>query len=125
MIALTTTVAISEGFVVGMKAGLSPDELYGVLRGGAVGQNMFLNFGIPRALQGRFDDGEFKLSLAHKDLALAVDLARECRASSALALMAEQQLLEGIARGWGDRDATTAFLLLKRRAGFNDRDGDP
>ena len=58
-----------------------------------------------------FDQAGFYLALARKDVGLATELAREFNVPMNVASLAEQALIEGLARGWdaqglvGDLDA--------------------
>ncbi|MBI4561388.1 MAG: NAD-binding protein [Candidatus Rokubacteria bacterium] len=61
------------------------------------------------------------LRLARKDLALATELAREYNVPIAMAALAEQTLVEAMARGWGDKDFTAPFMLQEERAGVKVR----
>jgi 3-hydroxyisobutyrate dehydrogenase len=118
LIALSISTAMMEGLALGLKADLDPSKLVSVLQGGAVGRNMFLEYGLPKIIEGRFDDGDFTLRLAHKDVALALDLARECNVPMGLSMQAEPRMLTSLARGWGDRDTSSVFLVMKEQAGL-------
>jgi 3-hydroxyisobutyrate dehydrogenase len=61
------------------------------------------------------------MRLAHKDVTLATNLARELDVPMAMGALTEQLLVEAMARGWGDRDYGTAFLLQEERAGVQVR----
>ena len=56
--------------------------------------------------KGDFDRVTFALKLARKDLGLATELAREHNVPMPLASMVEQDLLEAMAHGLGDKDST-------------------
>jgi 3-hydroxyisobutyrate dehydrogenase len=63
----------------------------------------------------------FALKLARKDVGLATALAREYNVPMPLAAVAEQIMMEALARGWGDRDSTSPWLLQEEAAGVQVR----
>ena len=68
-------------------------------------------------LQNKFDTPSFALKLAHKDVTLATELAREHHVPMRLASLAQAELTEALNRGWGQRDSRVAMLLQEERAG--------
>ena len=58
----------------------------------------------------------FSLALARKDLGLALDLARASDTPMRLAALCEQEMIEAVARGWAERDASIALTLQEERA---------
>lgn len=118
MIAICTTQLLAEAFTMGVKAGVAPEALLRAVQGGAYGQGMVLNAALPRMIfRGNFDYVTFALKLARKDLGLATELARELNVPMPLAAHAEQDLLEALNKGWGDKDAAAAFMIQEERAG--------
>lgn len=104
--------AIAEGLTLGVKAGVEADALWECVRRGAVGRMSGLHEGIPRMVfRGQFDPPSFALSLARKDIALATELAREYNVPMPIATLAEQIAMQGMGRGWGNRDSNVTFLL--------------
>jgi 3-hydroxyisobutyrate dehydrogenase len=71
--------------------------------------------------KGDFDTQRFALRLARKDLGLATALAREYDVPMAMAALAEQRMIEAMARGWGDKDSNAPWLLQEERAGVDVR----
>ena len=61
------------------------------------------------------------MKLARKDVGLANELGREFDVPMAMGALTEQLLIEALARGWGDQDYGTAFLLQEERAGVKVR----
>jgi 3-hydroxyisobutyrate dehydrogenase len=115
---------LAECFTLGTKGGVEPQALLEAFRGSAFGQGMMLSHFLPEMVfQGRFEPVRFAMKLAHKDVALATGLARELDVPMALGALTEQLLVEAMARGWGDRDYGTAFLLQEERAGVQVRTG--
>ena len=58
-------------------------------------------------------------------LGLATSLAREHEVPLPLASIAEQDLISGLARGWGERDFCAPWLLQEERAGVEVRRSRP
>jgi 3-hydroxyisobutyrate dehydrogenase len=55
--------------------------------------------------------------LAHKDLTLSLDLAREVDVPMPYAEVAYRDFSEALERGWGDRDSRSPMQLQNERAG--------
>jgi 3-hydroxyisobutyrate dehydrogenase-like beta-hydroxyacid dehydrogenase len=122
MIGICTRAVIAEGLTLGVKAGVRPQALLEALKGGAFGQGLVLTQVLPEIVfKGDFDTVRFALRLARKDMALATELAREYNVPMALAALAEQMLVEAMARGWGDKDFAAPFMLQEERAGVQVR----
>lgn len=122
MIAICTTQLLAEAFTMGVKAGVTPEALLRAVQGGAYGQGMMLSAAMPRMIfRGNFDHVTFALKLARKDLGLATELARELNVPMPLAAHTEQDLLEALAKGWGDKDSAAAFMIQEDRAGVKVR----
>jgi hypothetical protein len=73
-----------------------------------------LHEGIPRTVfQGQFDPPSFALALAHKDISLATELAREYNVPMPVANLAEQIAIQGMVRGWGNRDSKRDLFITR------------
>ena len=113
----TIQTALAEVFTMGVKAGVDPLPLWQAVRQGALGrQRTFDRLG-DQFLQNRFDPPSFALKLAHKDVTLATELAREHQVPMRLSSLAQAELTEALNRGWGHRDSRVAMLLQEERAG--------
>ena len=114
--------AIAEGLTLGVKAGVEPVALWECVRRGALGRMATLHEGLPGTVfRGRFDPPGFTLALARKDIGLATELAREFNVPMPVATLAEQMAIQGMNRGWGDRDNSITFLLQEEMAGVEVR----
>ena len=67
--------------------------------------------------QGKFDPPNFALRLARKDVALALELARDYDVPMEAATHAYNELTSSINRGWGHLDSRISLLLQEERAG--------
>lgn len=113
---------LAECFTLGVKAGVQPEALLEAFRGSALGQGLMLSHFMPEMVfKGSFDPVRFAMRLAHKDVTLATGLARELDVPMPMGALTEQLLIEAMARGWGDRDYGTAFLLQEERSGVQVR----
>jgi 3-hydroxyisobutyrate dehydrogenase-like beta-hydroxyacid dehydrogenase len=122
MISIVTRSLVAEGFTLGVKAGVKPEALLEAIKGASFGQGLILSHMIPDVvLKGDFDSVRFALKLARKDVGLATALAREYDVPMPLATAGEQQLIEAMARGWGDKDSTAPWMLQEERAGVKVR----
>ena len=109
---------VAEGFTLGLKAGIGPEELWWVISQAAVGKGALFHVLMPDVyLPRRFDPPHFALKLAYKDVALATSLGRELNVPMPLINMTQQELMSAMNRGWGDRDSVVAMLLQEERAG--------
>lgn len=116
-----TRFVVVEGLTLGVKAGVNPKDLWRAVRWGAYGRATPITGMENDLFAGKFDLTTFSLKLASKDISLAIQMAQECQASMPLTILAEQQLLEAMARGWGDREYTAADVLQEERAGVEVR----
>jgi 3-hydroxyisobutyrate dehydrogenase-like beta-hydroxyacid dehydrogenase len=122
MISITTRTIVAEGFTLGVKAGVKPEALLEAIRGASFGQGLLLSQMLPNVVfKGDFDTVRFALRLARKDIGLATELAREYDVPMPMAAVAEQIMMEGLARGWGDKDSTSPWLLQEEAAGVQVR----
>jgi 3-hydroxyisobutyrate dehydrogenase len=122
MIGICQQLILAEGFTLGVKAGVEPEALRRAIADGAVGQGLMLNYVMPEVVfKGDFDTVRFALKLARKDIGLATELGREFEVPLKIASIVEQDFVEGLARGWGERDSTLPFTLQEERAGVKVR----
>ena len=109
--------AIAEGMTLGVKAGVEPEALWQCVRRGAAGRMSFLHESIAQTVfRGEFEPPSFALSLSRKDISLATELGKEFDVPMPVANLAEQIVIQGINRGWGDRDSSVTFLLQEEQA---------
>ncbi len=114
--------AIAEGLTLGVKAGVDAEAVWECVRRGAVGRMSSLHGGIPSTVfRGEFEPASFALGLSRKDILLATELGREFDVPMPVANLAEQIAIEGMNRGWGERDSSVTFLLQEEAAGVEVR----
>jgi 3-hydroxyisobutyrate dehydrogenase len=115
----TIQAALAEVFTLGVKAGVPPLDLWAAVRQGFLGRIRTFDRLGKQFLQGVFDPADFALKLAHKDVTLATELARELGVPMRAASLAHAELTEAMNRGWADRDSRVAMLLQEERAGVD------
>jgi 3-hydroxyisobutyrate dehydrogenase len=117
MINSTVSQAIAEGLTLGVKAGVDTQALWECVRRGMVGRMHVLHYQVPQTVfRGEFATDTFTLRLLRKDVGLATALGRELNVPLPLASITEQNLIEGINRGWGDQSAYTVTFQLQEDA---------
>ena len=109
---------VAECLTLGVKAGVDPEPLYEAISNGSVGRgSSFANTYPNTFLAGNFDPPSFALRLAHKDVSLALELAREYGVPMSVGNIAHQELTSALNRGWADMDSRIAMTLQEERAG--------
>ncbi len=109
--------ALAEVFAMGVKGGVEPLALWEAVRTGAVGRRRTFDGLVDQFLPGKYDPPAFALRLAHKDVTLATQLARELGVPMRLAELALAEMTEARNRGWDNRDSRVPMLLQLERAG--------
>ena len=117
----TLDLVMAECWTTGVKAGIDAATIVKVFTEAALGHQMNLKVRLPATyLRGNFDP-RFSLALAHKDLGLALDLARETGTPMRLNALAKAEMDESMTRGWARRDASIFLTLQEERAGVEVR----
>ena len=109
--------AISELMTLGVKAGVEPVALWTALRQCALGRVRTFDRMGNQFMQHKFDPPDFALKLAHKDVTLATELAREIGVPMKIANITHAEMTEAMNRGWGNLDSRSFLMLQKERAG--------
>jgi 3-hydroxyisobutyrate dehydrogenase len=113
--------ALAEIFTLGVKAGVEPAALFRALRQGASGRKRTFDRLAEHFLPGKYDPAAFSLRLAHKDVSLALELARTAGVPMRIGEIALAELSEAMQRGWEERDCRVAMTLQEERAGVSAR----
>ncbi len=109
--------ALAEVFTMGVKAGMEPLALWSAVRQGAVGRKRAFDRLAEQFLPAKFEPAAFSLRLAHKDVTLATELARELGVPMRIANLTHSEMTEALNRGWAERDSRVFMLLQEERAG--------
>ena len=111
--------ALAEVFTLGVKGGVEPIALFKALRQGATGRKRTFDRLPEHFLAGKYDPAAFTLRLAHKDMSLALELAREVGVPMKIGEISLGELDEAMQRGWSERDCRVAMTLQEERAGVS------
>ena len=109
--------ALAEVFTMGVKAGVDPLALWAAVRQCSLGRQRTFDRLARQFLQGSFEPPDFALRLAHKDVTLATELARELGVPMRVAELTRAEMTEALNRGWAERDSRSPMLLQEERAG--------
>jgi 3-hydroxyisobutyrate dehydrogenase len=112
---------LAEAMTLGVKAGVEPLALFQALRQGATGRARTFDRLPDHFLRGSYDPPAFSLALAHKDMSLALELARQAQVPVRMGEAAFAELEEGMRRGWAGRDCRVTMTLQEERAGVAPR----
>ena len=93
--------------------GVEPVALWTALRQCALGRVRTFDRMGNQFMQHKFDPPDFALKLAHKDVTLATELAREIGVPMKIASITHAEMTEALNRGWGHLDSR-AFLMLQK-----------
>nr|WP_246067668.1 2-hydroxy-3-oxopropionate reductase [Paenibacillus koleovorans] len=108
--------AMSEAFVLAAKAGVEPELVYQAIRGGLAGSTV-LDAKAPMVLDRRFNPG-FRLQLHIKDLANALDTAREMEVPLPLTSAVMDMMQSLREDGLGDADHSALVQYFEKSAGI-------
>ncbi len=103
--------AVAEGLVLAMKAGLDPDQVVAAL-GGGVAESWILANRSARMIANEYPLG-FRTSLHLKDLGIALAMAQELGVSMPVAALAAQLETSLVARGYGDEDMSNLARTIR------------
>jgi 3-hydroxyisobutyrate dehydrogenase len=84
---------------------------------GAIGRARTFDVIGDHYLQSKYDPASFALRLAHKDLTLGLDLARDLNVPMKYTQAAFEDYEAALERGWHDRDSRSPMELVNERAG--------
>lgn len=119
LIGLTINSACAEGMVLGTRAGIDPQVLHDLMII-STADNWTLRQYPNTVLDRNFAPG-FKISLAHKDISLALGLGEELGVPLAVGKAVEEDLAAAIAGGYGDSGVDAVILPREKAAGVTVR----
>ena len=120
MMTIINGLTAMEAMVVGAKAGLDVERLLEVVEAGT-GSSFSLNVLRYVIFRGNFDPAKFALSLAAKDLRIAVEYAEELGVQMSVVPHAAEALAEAMQHGLADRDWSSYITLIEESAGVEVR----
>jgi 3-hydroxyisobutyrate dehydrogenase-like beta-hydroxyacid dehydrogenase len=110
--------ATAEAFVLGMKAGLEPQQMLDVITAGA-GNSKILELRGPMMVADDYQDASARLKMFIKDISVIGEYAGEVGVPTPLLDASLPLYEEGVAMGLGDLDAAALCRLLEKKAGFD------
>lgn len=119
MMGAINAMGVSEGLVLGMKAGVAPDLLVDILCTSS-GASRALDGARGTILAGNFEPG-FAINLMAKDIRLANELAQQLNVRLLAGGLAKQVLTEAIAAGLGEAGTPAQIRVLEQNAGVEVR----
>ncbi len=115
LMSLVNVVTLSEGMVLGVKAGVDVKTLYNVIKV-STGRSYALEWKLPHKIaQGNFEPG-FSINLTCKDLGLVIAFSRELGVPLFITSIAQQLYELAKAKGLGKLDNTAVIALFEEAA---------
>ena len=108
--------AVAEGMTLGLKAGLDMEKVVQALAGGAAG-SWVLNFRSANMIKNEYPLG-FRVRLHRKDVAIAMEAARELGVFLPATALVEQIENGLISQGYGDEDMSAMARLIRKHSGI-------
>ena len=122
MISLASNSITAEGFVLGVKGGIDPKVLLEILKV-STGNNWSANQYPGSVFKGNFEPG-FRISLAYKDIGLALALGKEYGVPLPVGAAVQQDLQDAIAAGLNDKGVNAVILPLEEKVGVKVRSSE-
>ncbi len=119
MMACVNSLAMMEGLVLGVKAGLDPMTIYEVVKASSGGSKALER--IPTALVPRKFEPGFKVFLMNKDLETFNTIAKELHVPVSFSNVAQRYQQAAMAAGLADCDTSVAVTIIERLAAFEIR----
>ncbi len=119
MIALACGAITAEGFVLGVKAGIDPQVLYDIVKV-STGSSWAMQQYPQTVFKGNFAP-MYRLSLACKDIGLALGLGKEYDVPLSLGAAVEQKFIEARAAGFSEQGVDAVIQRLEELTGVKVR----
>jgi 3-hydroxyisobutyrate dehydrogenase-like beta-hydroxyacid dehydrogenase len=116
MMASVNSLAMMEGLVVGLKAGLDPMTVYEVVKASSGGSKALER--IPKAIIPRDFEPGFKVFLMNKDLDTFNTIAKELHVPVSFANVAQRYQQAALAAGLGEKDTSVAMTIIEKLAAY-------
>jgi len=117
MMSSVNSLAMMEGLMVGLKAGLSLETMHSVIKDSSGNSNALPR--VHRALIPRNFEPGFKVALMNKDLDTFTAVAKELHVPISFANVAQRYQQAALAAGLGEKDTSVVFTVIERLAGLN------
>ncbi len=108
-------VASAEAMVLGMKAGLPPQVIFDLIKGGA-GNSRIFELRAPMMVKGDYKDATMKISVWDKDMRVISDYARKIEAPTPMFNATKAVYLKAQKSGFGAQDTAAVCAVLEKMA---------
>ena len=112
--------AVSEGLVLGAKAGVDPEVILQVL-GGGLAQNRVMDLRGPTMIRHHFEPGG-KAQFHRKDLGIALQLAREHNVALPMTALVDQLFTTLVANEQGGLDHSALLTVIEKLSNYTLRE---
>jgi 2-hydroxymethylglutarate dehydrogenase len=119
LISLACNSISAEGFALGVKAGIDPEMLLEIIKV-STGDNWCARQYPGTTFKGNFEPG-FKISLAYKDIGLALNCGEEYGVPLPVGIAVQKDLKDTIEAGYKDKGVDAVILPLEDAAGVKVR----
>jgi len=102
MVLFETVAALSEAHAIARRSGLDPALLFDTLSKGSADSFALRNHGMKAIIPHQFPERAFSVEYARKDLAYALELAREAGVDAQGARRVDELFDAAIDKGWGE-----------------------
>src|SRR5919197_668741 len=117
MMACVNSLAMMEGLVLGVKAGLDPMTIYEVVKASSGGSKALER--IPKAIVPRDFEPGFKVALMNKDLETFNTIAKELHVPVSFSNVAQRYQQAAMAAGLTDQDTSVVITIIEKLAALD------
>ena len=110
-------VAAAEAMMLGMKAGLDPQQIYEVISAGA-GNTRIFELRAPMMVTGDYDDATIKTATWQKDIDIITSFAASLRCPIPLFAAASPPYQAAMKQGLAEKDTAAVCAVLENLAGM-------
>ncbi|MES2562328.1 MAG: NAD(P)-dependent oxidoreductase [Pseudomonadota bacterium] len=115
MMSSVNAIAMMEGLVLGLKAGLDLETMATIIKASSGNSNALAR--VDRALMPRNFEPGFKVQLMNKDLDTFNTIAKELHVPVSFSNVAQRYQQAALAAGLGEKDTSVIFTLIERLSG--------
>jgi putative dehydrogenase len=108
-------VASAEAMVLGMKAGLPPQLIFDLVKGGA-GNSRIFELRAPMMVKGNYKKPTMKIAVWDKDMQVIGDYARKIRVPTPLFDATKPVYVKAAMAGFGTQDTASVCAVLEKQA---------
>ncbi len=116
MMSSVNALAMMEGLMVGLKAGLDLETMHAIIKDSSGNSNALAR--VHRALIPRNFEPGFKVQLMNKDLETFNTIAKDVHVPVSFANVAQRYQQAALAAGLGEKDTSVIFTVIERLAGL-------